>query len=72
MGKGFLFNPVNDTYYMISNTNEIINIIWDNNDPNLFAAVFANNILKTYVYQEANLENNKIRLVMDYCYIEGI
>jgi WD repeat-containing protein 19 len=72
LGKGFLFNPVNDTYIPINNTVEIQTIIWDVSDANIFAVVLSNFTVNTFVFLESNMEGCKLRIIMDYCYIEGI
>jgi hypothetical protein len=71
LGKGFLFNPVNDSYIPINNSIEIQSVIWDVNDLNVFAAIMNNSTVNTFVFLESNLEGSKLKLIMDYCYIEG-
>lgn len=45
LGKGYLYNPVNESLIHLNNENELINILWDYNDANVFATVSRQNIV---------------------------
>lgn len=46
LGKGFLYNPITESIITINNEFEFLNIIWDAQDANTFAAYTKSNQVK--------------------------
>ncbi len=64
LGKGFLYNPINESVIAINNEFEFLNIIWDSQDTNTFAAYTRSNQvsskiknLEFIIYSILNLDN---------------
>lgn len=74
LGKGYLYNPVNESIISLNNDQEITNILWDNTDQNIFAAIMksAVPIANTYTLTESSLEGAKVTLLKNFTCLEEL
>ncbi len=49
LGKGFLYNPINESIINLNNEFEFLNIIWDSQDANTFAAYTRTNLVRLFI-----------------------
>lgn len=80
LGKGFLYNPINESVISINNEFEFLNIIWDTQDSNTFAAYTRTNQVKNFskINKIINLNlyililfYNKIKKIYTYFFVES-
>jgi hypothetical protein len=56
----------------INNDIEIVNILFDETDSNLFVTVNKNNIVHSYLYSSSSLEGQKVTLLREYVSLEDL
>ena len=73
LGKGFLYNPINELVIPMDNESELTNIIWDQEDSNLFVGVNkGNTTIYTFYIIHNSLQGPYVRVMKEYSYIEDL
>jgi WD repeat-containing protein 19 len=72
LGKGYMYNPVDESCIPLNNDLEILNVLWDYSDENILATIMRGNVINSYILIQSSLEGSKVQVLKDYSYLEDL